>query len=90
MSSVIIKHLFLCIISLSVSKTFIEDLLVGTVLWLRIFFFFLELNRMSRYEKSYRHINSQCENKTVFFFVCVHFWKRRRVTERERERETLP
>ena len=77
---------FPCIIS--VSKTFIEDLM-GTVLWVECFFLFLEFNRMSRYEKSYRHINSQCEKKQKVIFS-FRFWKRRRVCVRERERETLP
>lgn len=44
---------------------------------------------MSRYEKSYRHINSQCENKTVFFLcVCALLEEKESDWERERERDT--
>ena len=61
---------------------------MGTVLWVECFFLFLEFNRMSRYEKSYRHINSQCEKKQKVIFS-FRFWKRRRVCVRERERHSL-
>ena len=42
---------------------------------------------MSRYEKSYRHINSQCEKKTVIFFF--FFFALLEEKESERETETL-